>query len=768
MAARAESGQFTVGEWTVTPSLDRLERNGEAETIEPTAMAVLTYLARHANQVVSAEEFTTAVWNDRIVGDDAVYQRIHRLRSVFHDDPHNARYIETIPTKGYRLIAAVEFPDERNAGLTPDKRRLAIASTLLIAAILFGASYLLTRQPDNSGSRPALMTQEAGANSIAVLPFVDLSDEQDQKYLGDGISEELIHTLSNVKGLRVAARTSAFRVAETGADIRTMGQRLNVARVLEGSVRKEGDQIRITAQLVSADDGYHLWSKTYDRNAADLYQIQREITAAVVESFGAPLMIDTAYSANQAAITDVDFYGYYLLGRHHLRAGSTPDLDQAVTYFRRAIELNPDFSRAYSGLASAHLLRPQWLDRNEDQVLAIAKSAIEQALTIDSQDAQAHAALGMLRERHGDNAGAIAAFEEAIKLQPNNAMPYLQYSWILAAEGRKEDTLAALQTAARLEPFSGRIQSELGDYYRWERDLPTAMEYWQKAIELEPKSLHSYGGIVDYYYWSGQLVQCALVINQYIEAARDETLWGIYLDLMWIYRSIYDLDTADFWLDRLLNSDAPKALIPHERVLALLSRHEFEKVDTILHSWVSDVLDEPRQLRQIAWYEMIIGHDVHAQRTYERVAELVADGQEDVGINFDISFGGYHPDINRAHLMIRNNQITAASELLATSRVYIVDYLKITHYPAGKLIALAAIDAIEGNRTEALNGLRKAIDAGWTRVWWTELDPNFESLRDDPEYQQIIAEAKTRLEAMREEVHRKIGADPSRLFSSMN
>jgi TolB-like protein/DNA-binding winged helix-turn-helix (wHTH) protein len=410
LATYTRSGQFTVGQWTVTPALDRLKRGGKTVTIEPSAMAVLVYLARHANQVIAAEEFTKNLWRKKVVGDDAIYQRIHRLRTVLEDHPQGARYIETIPRKGYRLIAPVKFLDDQSTEIRPDKRRRAIASALLVATILLGVSYLATRPPDDGGSHPALIQQAAAANSIAVLPFVDLSDVQDQKHLGDGISEELIHTLSNIAGLRVAARTSTFRIAQTDADIRTIGERLNVAQVLEGSVRRQGDQLRITAQLVNAADGYHLWTKTYDRDVTDLLRIQQEIAVAVAESFAATLTIDTAYTQNQAAITDVDAYGYYLLGCHHLRTATTPDLDRAMTYFRRAIELDPDFSRAYSGLASAYLLRPRWGDRNENQILTIARTAIEQALPIDAQEAEAHAALGMLRRRNGDNAGAIAAF----------------------------------------------------------------------------------------------------------------------------------------------------------------------------------------------------------------------------------------------------------------------------------------------------------------------------------------------------------------------
>jgi tetratricopeptide (TPR) repeat protein len=357
-----------------------------------------------------------------------------------------------------------------------------------------------------------------------------------------------------------------------------------------------------------------------------------------------------------------------------------------------------------------------------------------------------------------------------MELQPNYAMAYYWYAGVLNSEERREETLAALEMAARLEPLSGRMQAELGNYHNQDGNLETAMAYWHQAIDVDPTAIQSYGGIIDHLYYSGQLVQFMLVVNQYIENGGDKHLWGLYLPLMWAYRSMYDLDAADFWLDRLLDSDAPESLIPHERVLALMAHHDFEQVGTILHSWVSNALDDRVQLNKIAWYELIVGHDDHARRLYDRVAELGANAHNvENSTGFDISFGGHYPDVNKALLMMRDNASTVAEDMLARCREYIANRLsENSRYPAGNLHVLAAIDAVEGNRSEALEGLRRAIDAGWTRAWFTEQDPNFASLRDDPEFQQIIAESKATLEGMREQVHLAIGADPGKLFSSID
>ena len=221
MIANTKLEQFTVGQWTVTPALDRIERNGHSETIEPTAMAVLVYLARRAGRVIPADELTANVWSERVVGDDAVYQRIHRLRAVLEDNPHQPRYIETIPKKGYRLVAPVEFLDGVDSnGDAATRRRPALLSAIVIAGLLAVGTYVFwDRAPSDLTEDPA--SRQPDVKSIAVLPFVDMSDDQSQKYLGDGIAEELIHALSNVPGLRVAARMTNSSVSALGT--RTSG-----------------------------------------------------------------------------------------------------------------------------------------------------------------------------------------------------------------------------------------------------------------------------------------------------------------------------------------------------------------------------------------------------------------------------------------------------------------------------------------------------------------------------------------------------------------
>lgn len=480
MVQSTKSSQFTVGQWTVTPALDRLEHNGNSITIEPKAMAVLVYLARRAGQVISTDQLTAAVWNERVVGDDAVYQRIHRLRTVLEDDLHETRYIETIPRKGYRLLAPVEFlhDEEQKDSMPAWRRRPGFVTAFSIAVLLVGAAFMAWQQQGKQETPSAKIVPR----SVAVLPFVDMSDDRSQKFLGDGISEELIHALSNVPGLKVAARTSAFRFADKDVDIRTIGEKLNVDTVLEGSVRKLGGRIHITAQLVSVEDGYHLWSKSFDRDATDLIAIQRDIALAVAEVFQTPPLGDRFIDGLEAATTDIDAFEFYLLGRYYRRYRTTDALEQSIAHYKQAIEIGPDFARAYAGLAMAYSLLTSYSGQD---FKTLAQAAAREALAIDDQEAEVWAAIGMARLSHEDWERAEAAFLRAIELNPNYAMAYQWYGVTLQNMEREQETVTMVKMAAELDPQSPLIQMNLGKHYAGV-DQATAEEHFRRAIDIDP------------------------------------------------------------------------------------------------------------------------------------------------------------------------------------------------------------------------------------------------------------------------------------------
>ncbi len=282
-----ESGSVVqIGEWIVHPALDSISRGGETQKLEPRAMRLLMCLANSAGEVVSVDRLLTEVWAGVVVGSASVYETVSQLRKILGDVDPQPTYIATVPRKGYRLVASVQRGTEpaTSAPATvapPAPRRNWLLLTVVLvtcAALAYLVGFWVSRHASTSvevtGSRLAAEPVTAAFNppphSIAVLPFVNLSGDKEQEYFSDGLTEELLNSLSEINELQVAARTSSFYFKGKDVDLNTIARKLNVGAILEGSVRRSAHTIRITAQLNNAVTGFHLWSKTYDRDLGDV------------------------------------------------------------------------------------------------------------------------------------------------------------------------------------------------------------------------------------------------------------------------------------------------------------------------------------------------------------------------------------------------------------------------------------------------------------------------------------------------------------------
>ena len=358
-----ETNKVKVGDWTVTPALNLLEGDGRSVKIQPRTMDVLVYLTEHAGEVVATDELIAAAWQGRVVGESAIYERIKKLREAFGDDFRQPRFIQTVPKRGYRLTAPVHTlpPEVRDPTwfqrLFP-QRWQQVAALLSVLSMLTVFLYILSPWS-------LLRTAELwDPPTIAVLPFTNLSGNDGEEHLGEGIAEEIIHALSNGSGLRVVARTSSFGFKDSSIDVPEIGERLGASVILEGSVRNVNGRLRVIAQLVRSEDGYHLWSDAFDRPMDELIAVERDIAIAVAERILGQNADTARVAAALGPVADISAYDYYLLGRHHLRNPSgrlrnwpASEAKLSIAYFQRAVETDPNFARAYSGLADALLLR---------------------------------------------------------------------------------------------------------------------------------------------------------------------------------------------------------------------------------------------------------------------------------------------------------------------------------------------------------------------------------------------------------------------------
>ena len=361
---------------------------------------------------------------------------------------------------------------------------IGAAALLLIAAAVAGAFWMgRTRTP-----RPGSIGTE---RSIAVLPFADLSPEKNQAYLSDGLAEELIDGLARTQGLRVAGRLSSFQFRNKSDDSRTIGRKLKVATLLEGSVRRQGNRARIDVRLIKAEDGFELWSETFDRELNDILAVQKEIAIAVAGE----LKIKLLGPAQQfPKATNADAYSAYLQGRFFFARNNKENLLKAAAYFEQATKLDPNYARAWVGLADARrfLMAEDYVPQSEGYLAA--RNAAEHALTLDPSLADAHAAMGSIKMLHDwDWAGADAEFHRALELEPGNARIIRDFAALAKIMGRLDESLAFYGQAIQLDPLSSAARRNLGIALYFDGRHEEALAAFRQALELAPEAVTVHG-----------------------------------------------------------------------------------------------------------------------------------------------------------------------------------------------------------------------------------------------------------------------------------
>lgn len=493
---RLES-EFCAGEFRVNPALDEISRDGVKTKLEPRTMRLLVCLAEHAGQVVSVEQLLDLVWKDVVVSPDSVYQAITSLRRILGDDPKDPKYIANVMRRGYRLVATVGSPTVvttapplRSPPLEskPSKLTVIVICTALVSFIaIVGAQqgWLRNWKPAaiQSVSPGALRDHD---RSVAVLPFLDMSENHDEEYFADGMSEELITTLSRIPELRIPARTSSFYFKGKQATISEIAKSLGVQYVLEGSVRKSGTMLRTTVQLIRASNGYHLWSQTYDRDLRDVLKVQDEIALAVVKALKLSLLSDstksTAPTVNPAA------YSLYLQARFLERRNATGDYAAAVAYLKNALDIDPMFASGWAELALAKVtFFDTFTSVSAGTIRGEAANAVNKALALDPNLPDAHLAMAKILSHIDWNwSGAEVEFNRTIALDPANSDALLGLSKIAAMNGHLDQALELCQRIIGQDPLNdgayfalATLQSRRGDYALSEVTR-------RKALELNP------------------------------------------------------------------------------------------------------------------------------------------------------------------------------------------------------------------------------------------------------------------------------------------
>lgn len=451
-------------------------------------------------------------------------------------------------------------------------------NTLIIAGLVVVIGMLLVDRsmaPAPVESPGEESTPAAASNSVAVLPFVDMSPAQDQEYFTDGLTENLLHALAQIQELKVAGRTSSFAFKNQNTDLRDIGEQLNVSSILEGSVQKAGDRVRITTQLINASDGYHIWSKTYDRDLTDIFSIQDEIAYSVADALRVSLLGEEVVTTG-ASNHNFDAYNAYLIGLAEYHKNTMEGLNQAISEFQRAISLDPGMALAWAGLSQAETMLTGYTSDFEVG-FERAREAAEKAIELDPNLADGYSSLAMvqmsldwdwdgaeksllraaelrpgdpdiatevarLRRIRDDAPGELAELERALERDPLNYRLTRSYAAALARSGRREEGLARALALAAATPDAGGLNYMLSMFYYRDGDCETALEYAAKEhfdfLQLETEAVC--------YFVLGERELAQNKLQELVDLYGDDVSWQVAR----VYVAWGDKDNAFAALDR--------------------------------------------------------------------------------------------------------------------------------------------------------------------------------------------------------------------------
>lgn len=507
---------------------EALYHRGRQVPVQEMPLKVLAVLLERPGELVRRAELFERLWpNDRLgILDDNLNVAISKLRHALHDTADHPRYVETVPRKGYRFVATVaevpaapastgpdgpprDRPDTDRPPPATEPSRLRRPAVALAAIALMATAAMLLAFYFNGAGEDRPPVPEGATPTIAVLPFDNLSGDPGQAYFSDGLTEEILDRLSQSKDLRVVSRSSSFAFKNRDMDAREIGRQLGAQALVEGSVRREGDRLRISAQLVDAASGYQLWSESFDRRMDDVFAIQREIALAIAQTLKGRLLAPEEAEALEPEAIDPEAYDHFLRGRHHWHRRTEAGLRQSATHFEKALELAPDYAPAWVGLADAYAVLGFYDYLPPREAFPRARDAANRALELDPDNASAWATLGYVALYYDwDLEAGEAAFQLAIELDPTDSKSHQWYANLLTAAGRFPEAEREMRRATELDPLSLIANAALGWVRYFAGRHEAALEQLRLSLELDPDFELAY-------LWRGWSLEA---LNRYDEA----------------------------------------------------------------------------------------------------------------------------------------------------------------------------------------------------------------------------------------------------------
>lgn len=547
------------GTFEVSFASGEMRRAGLKIRVQQQPLKLLQLLLEHPGEVVTREHLRNRLWAKESFGDfdQAVNIAIGKLRSVLGDSAERPRYIETLPKRGYRFIAEVTFVDlesraDGRLSVSPEflaqtspssdsgamqldappqtvtvaensqERRLTTSRILLAATLGLGAPVLAFWLVSSWIHPPTII------RSLAVLPLENFSGDHSEDYFADGMTDELITDLAQIRALRVVSRTSVMLYKGTRKSLPEIARELNVDAVVEGSVLRSGDQVRITAQLIQVPADKHLWAESYQGNVRDTLAVQNRIARAIAEEIRIEVSPRERAALTSAVEIDPEAYEAYLKGRYFWNKRTPEGLKTAVGYFNQAVTQDPNYAAAYSGLADTYALLGDWqyAVMPAKEAMPLALSAARKALELDDSVAEAHTSLAFCLEGFNwDFAAADKEFERALELNPGYATAHHWYAWHLSLIGQNREAIAEMKKAQSLDPVSPVVNADLAELLLISHLPDESIEQSRKTIEMNPGFAFAHNQLAQAYIQKQMFDEAIVELNEAIKLIGDNPIF---------------------------------------------------------------------------------------------------------------------------------------------------------------------------------------------------------------------------------------------------
>ena len=525
------SARICFREFELDLSSGELHKDGRKVPLPPKAFEVLRSLVGRPGEVVTREELRSKLWaaDTFVEFDDGLNHAVRKLRQVLEDSAERPQLIETLPRHGYRFVASVET--ESTPVQVPSAGRRSVKTAILSGVALLAVVTALLAF-DVRGWRNRLFGHASSPpiRSLAVLPLANLSGDAQQDYFADGMTDALITDIAKIREIKVISRTSVMRFKDAKKPLPEIARTLGVDGILEGSVQRSGEHVRITVQLIRAPTDTHLWAESYDRDTRDVLTLQGEIAQVVAREIRVTLTPEESAQLTRARPVNPEAYEVYLKGQAHWYHLSREHLDAALGYFELALQRDPSYARAYAGVANV------WLARGDAGFIAPreafpkSKDAVSKALALDDTLAEAHITLAdILGLYDHDWAQAETEFRRGIELNPNSADGHFMYSDFLISMKRTEEWNREIRRTLELDPFNPFFQCFYGWQLIYVGRYDEAIAQLRKVLDTEPEFSSAHLGLWGAYYKKGLEAQALAEAQRFFAVLHDREVEGALL-----------------------------------------------------------------------------------------------------------------------------------------------------------------------------------------------------------------------------------------------